>query len=57
MKVQIEVPQETVEWLLTYAAIKGFKRENPRNRWTENEQKQAIRYALHVSLKAIAGVE
>ena len=49
MNVQVkleELTKDEIQDLVSFANSAGWKRENPRKKWTEPEQKEAIRYAV-----------
>jgi hypothetical protein len=46
MIVQLILSERQVKHLQQLAILDGFKRENPRKRWTVPEVKEAVRYAL-----------
>lgn len=44
MILQVEVPNEAVEPLITEAIKMGFTRVNPRVRWGDTERRHAVKY-------------
>lgn len=46
MMIPIELTQDQVQRLVNLAYACGWAREEPRRRWTEPEQKAAVRHAV-----------